>query len=71
VHFASFLSDGFISAIVVNLPERKLAKRTSVQCLHDRQLTQFGDTFPAESFSERTTKLSQLVLKLNRFYLYI
>ena len=32
MHFASFLSGGFIIAIVVNPPERKLAKRTSVQC---------------------------------------
>ena len=32
VRFASFLSDGFITAIVVNPPERKLAKRTSVYC---------------------------------------
>ena len=31
VHFASFLSGGFITAIVVNPPERKLAKNTSVQ----------------------------------------
>ena len=31
VRFASFFSGGFISAIVVNLPEIKLAKRTSVQ----------------------------------------
>ena len=30
VRFASFLSDGFIATIVVNPPERKLAKRTSV-----------------------------------------
>ena len=30
--FASLLSGGFITAIVVNPPERKLAKRTSVQC---------------------------------------
>ena len=32
MRFASFLSSGFITAIVVNPPERKLAKRTSVQC---------------------------------------
>ena len=32
VRFASFLSGGFITAIVVNRPERKLAKRTSVHC---------------------------------------
>ena len=29
MRFASFLSGGFITAIVVNRPERKLAKRTS------------------------------------------
>ena len=32
VRFASFLSGGFITAIVVNSLERKLANRTSVQC---------------------------------------
>ena len=32
VHFASFLSGGFITAIVVSSPKRKLAKRTSVHC---------------------------------------
>ena len=31
VRFASFLSGGFITAIIVNPLERKLAKRTSVQ----------------------------------------
>jgi hypothetical protein len=31
VCFASFLSGGFITAIVVNPPERQLAKRTCVQ----------------------------------------
>ena len=30
MHFASFLFGGFITAIVVNPPENKLAKRTSV-----------------------------------------
>ena len=30
VRFASFLSGGFITAIVVNSPERNMAKRTSV-----------------------------------------
>ena len=30
--FASFLSNEFITAIVVNPPERRLAKRTSVHC---------------------------------------
>ena len=32
VHFASFLSGGFITGIVVDPPEKKLAKHTSVQC---------------------------------------
>ena len=33
VRFVSFFSGGFNTAIVVNPPEKKLAKRTSVQCL--------------------------------------
>ena len=32
VRFASFFSGGFITAIVVNSPERRLARRTSVHC---------------------------------------
>ena len=32
VRFAGFFSGGFITAIVVNPPERRLAKRTSVHC---------------------------------------
>ena len=32
MRLASFLSGGFITAILVNLPEKKQAKRTSVQC---------------------------------------
>ena len=35
VHFVSLLSGGFITAIVVNPPERKLVKRTSVHCTHN------------------------------------
>jgi hypothetical protein len=31
MRFANFLSGGFITAIVVNPPEKKLEKRTSVQ----------------------------------------
>ena len=33
VRFVNFLSSGFITAIVVNSPETKLAKHTSVRCL--------------------------------------
>jgi hypothetical protein len=43
VLFASFLSGGFITAIVVNPPERKLEKRTSVHCLVGRALSVLGD----------------------------
>ena len=32
MRFTSFLSGGFVTAIVVNPPERKLAKCTSVKC---------------------------------------
>ena len=32
VRFASLLYGGFITAIVINPPESKLAKRTSVRC---------------------------------------
>ena len=38
VHFASFFSSGFITAVVVNPPKRKLGKRTSVQCLERSQI---------------------------------
>ena len=33
VHFATFLSGGFTTMAVINPPERKLAKCTSVDCL--------------------------------------
>ena len=33
VRFSSLLSGGFTTMAVMNLPERKLAKRTSVQCM--------------------------------------
>ena len=32
VRFASYFSGGFITATAVNQPDRRLAKRTSVQC---------------------------------------
>ena len=37
VCFASFISGGFITAIVVNFPEKKLAKRTSVSSAQKTQ----------------------------------
>ena len=33
MRFVNFFSGGFITATIVNQPERKLAKRTSVQCV--------------------------------------
>ena len=37
VRFASFLSGGFTTMAVINSPEKKLAKRTSVQWKMDRK----------------------------------
>jgi hypothetical protein len=49
VHFASFLSGGFITAIVVYPPERKLAKRTSVQFIKLYNSAPGKGTFLSES----------------------
>ena len=38
VRFASFLSGRFITVVVVNLPEKELAKRTSVGCTEKKGL---------------------------------
>ena len=59
VRFASFYSCVFITAIVVNPPERKLAKRTSVQC--------FGIKFISELVTCVSTRDSTLcVFMFNR-----
>ena len=47
MRFASFLFGGFITAIMVNPPERKLAKRTSVQWQDDLVL------FPKINFGKK------------------
>ena len=36
MHFASLLSGGFTATTVINQPEKKLAKRTSVRCIVDK-----------------------------------
>ena len=41
VRFASFLSGRFIVMTVINPPEKKLAKQTSVQCTEDQILYLF------------------------------
>ena len=38
VRFASFLSSGFTTMAVINPPEKKLAKRTSVHCSCSREV---------------------------------
>ena len=48
--FASFFSSGFITAIVVNPPERKLAKRTSVHNLEIRYYVNFLGRFGSNGF---------------------
>ena len=47
VGFASFLSGRFITVIVVNPPESKLAKRTSLHCVEE-----FGRLSSATSISK-------------------
>ena len=42
VRFACFLSGGFTNMAVINPPERKLAKRTSVQCAKHYILSMFS-----------------------------
>ena len=55
MRFASFLSGGFITAIVVNPLEKKLAKRTSVHCkdvqmAENRQFMNFNLELTASPF---------------------
>ena len=54
VRFASFHSGAFITAIVVNPPERKLAKRTSVHCTG----TNIGFSLFSNGFHFRITVVS-------------
>ena len=42
MRFSSLFSSGFITAIVVNPPERKLANRTSVHCTEIDFAMSFG-----------------------------
>ena len=56
MRFASFLSGGFTSMAVINPPEKKLAKRTSVPCVE----MGFTRTFPRNQ--DATVKLkSELI----------
>ena len=47
VRFASFFSGGFITAIAVNPPSRKLARRTSVHCTELRFASLLSGGFTA------------------------
>ena len=64
MHFASLLSGGFITAIVVNPPEGKLAKRTSVQCtfMYVRVTSVWGRGPNRSRFSLKNISLSWLSL---------
>ena len=55
VRFASFFSGGFITAIVVNPPKRRLAKRTSVHCV-DLALQKVGHGGPGENMVTSSIK---------------
>ena len=65
MRFASFLSDGFVTAIVVNSPERKLSKRTSVNSL--KLLLKHGNFLINERFwlLKKISKKHSLSMKKN------
>ena len=56
VRFASFLSGGFNTAILVNPPKRKQAKRTSVHWFHNLKLKPF-----TREENQRTLRLRTFV----------
>ena len=62
VRFASLLSGGFTTMVVINPPERKLAKRTSVHCFEFAQLyfgrNQFFFKFLQNAFSDHVSEFS-------------
>ena len=68
VRFASFRSDGIINAIIVNPPERKLAKRTSVKWVSENQVSReipiFECCMPSSIYSWSIEPLSLLHSKL-------
>ena len=56
VRFASFLSGGFTTMAVIDPPERKLAKRTSVNCLvykHSKDDNLDRNTYSMSTFADR------------------
>ena len=66
MHFASFLSGGFTTMAVINPPERKLAKRTSVHCTETFQVV--NRTYNAEQFHQKVDKV--VTHGLDFFYLF-
>ena len=69
VRFASFFSRGFITAIVVNPPEKKLSKRTSVHCTVVRTVNDvLRNLYP---FGRNLYLLSFCAIKRYRFNDYV
>ena len=68
MRFASFLSGGFTTMAVVNPPERKLAKRTSVNCAvafyamaEKRQFMKFFNFKPRHHAKARLREFDSIV----------
>ena len=59
VRFARFLSGEFTTMAVINPPERKLVKRTSVQCLHT-PASQPDYTFGPNNFRSHICIISKI-----------
>ena len=72
VRFSSFFSGGFITAIVVNPPERKLAKCTSVHCsrshIYDsffyREVNTRFEIRQKEEFQDRKEKSTRILVAI-------
>ena len=67
MRFASFLSGGFITDIVVNPPERKLAKRTFVHCALKQQQQKIWSWSNADLklYCSITLRISGLMLQVH------
>ena len=76
VDFASFIAGGFTTITVINPPERKLAKRISVECLMGKRTLSAGKCFyliKSSIFIEKIANLLHIftLKSLKYFFLFI
>ena len=76
MRFASFLSGGFTTVAVINPPERKLAKRTSVQWFGHKndafeKKSNFGGRFGSKVYQISKKNMVSLILPKKRMKLTI